>query len=296
MNPKQLSRRQFFKWSAAVTSALAAGGTLGSRALATVAGAAAFIPAFRAHAQTHGQLIGADGQPLDVSPAEPAPAPASTPRKWTMVIDLAKCDGCAACTKACTAMHFVPPGQEWIKVYQNRDNNMAGPYWFPRPCMQCDNAPCAKVCPVGATFKREDGAVLINQDRCIGCRYCIAACPYSARYFEWFEPPHTPAELAHTYDVEMNVPHRRGVAEKCVFCTSLLREGKLSACAAGCPMGAIYVGDQLEDAVSNSQGETKRLSALLKDNAGYRFLEELGTEPRVWYLPPRNRAFSGPKM
>jgi molybdopterin-containing oxidoreductase family iron-sulfur binding subunit len=294
MKPKQLSRRQFFKWAASVTGVLALG-EWGGRALTGLAGGAGFIPAFRAHAQTYGELIGVDGKPMDQVMPESAPSATSTARKWVMVIDLAKCDGCQSCTKACRAMHFVPPGQEWIKVYQNRDNDAAGAYWFPRPCMQCDNAPCAKVCPVGATFKRADGAVLINQDRCIGCRYCIAACPYSARYFEWFEPPHTPEELAHTYDVEMNIPHRRGVAEKCVFCTQQLRAGKLSACAAGCPMGAIYVGDQLEDAVSNSQGETKRLSMLLRDNAGYRFLEELGTEPRVWYLPPRNRAFPAPK-
>ncbi len=291
--PMQLSRRQFLKWGAALASALTVGGAWSGRALTGLASTAAFIPAFRAHAQTSGELIGSDGRPIDTPLADPAPA--ATPHKWTMVIDLAKCDGCQACTRACSAMHIVPPGQEWVKVYQNRDNNAAGAYWFPRPCMQCDNAPCAKVCPVGATFKRADGAVLINQDRCIGCRYCIAACPYSARYFNWFEPPHTPEELAHTYDVEMNVPHRRGVAEKCVFCTQLLRSGKLAACAAGCPMGAIYVGDQLEDAVTNSHGETKRWSTLLKENAGYRFLEELGTEPRVWYLPPRNRAFPGPK-
>lgn len=293
MKPKQLSRRQFFGGLAALGSTLTFGGALGGRVLATLAGAAAFIPAFRAHAQNSGELIGADGQPLDTPLA--AVAPVATPRKWTMVIDLARCDGCQACTRACNSMHFVPPGQEWIKVYQNSDNDAAGSYWFPRPCMQCDNAPCAKVCPVGATYKRADGAVLVNQDRCIGCRYCIAACPYSARYFNWSEPPHSPQELAHTYDAEMNVPHRRGVAEKCVFCTSLLREGKLSACAAGCAMGAIYVGDALEDAVMNSQQETRRLSALLRDNAGYRFLEDLGTEPRVWYLPPRNRVFPAPK-
>jgi molybdopterin-containing oxidoreductase family iron-sulfur binding subunit len=191
-------------------------------------------------------------------------------------------------------MHLVPPGQEWIKVYQNRDNGMSGTYWFPRPCMQCDNPPCVKVCPVGATFKRADGPVLIDQERCIGCRYCVAACPYSARYFNWAEPPHTPQELAQTYSVETNIPHRRGVVEKCILCPQLLGKSKLAACAAGCPMGAIYVGDTLEDAVMNSKGETARLSTLLHEGAVYRYLEELGTEPCVYYLPPRNRAFPAP--
>ncbi len=143
MIPKPISRRQFFKWGAAFTSVLALGNAWGGRALASLASGIAFIPAFRAHAGTRGELIGENGEPMTMPVQEFAPS--STPRKWAMVIDLAKCDGCQSCTKACSAMHFVPPGQEWIKVYQNRDNAAAGSYWFPRPCMQCDNAPCAKV-------------------------------------------------------------------------------------------------------------------------------------------------------
>ncbi len=297
MNTKPITRREFLKLSAALSGALALGGAWGGRALATLSGAAtnvvAVLPAFRANARTHGELVGADGQTLDTPSLAPAPAPA--PRKWTMVIDLARCDGCAACTRACTAMHTVPPGQEWIKVYQIRDNTEAGAYWFPRPCMQCDNPPCVKVCPVGATFKRADGIVLVDQERCIGCRYCIAACTYSARYFNWAEPPHTPEELAQPYSIEMNMPHRRGVAEKCLFCPQLLRQGKLPACAGACPMGAIFFGDALEDAAMNSHGETARLSELVQSGAGFRYLEELGTEPRVYYLPPRQRAFAAPK-
>ncbi|MBI3760432.1 MAG: 4Fe-4S dicluster domain-containing protein, partial [Chloroflexi bacterium] len=112
--------------------------------------------------------------------------PGAGNQRWVMVIDLARCDGCGDCTEACTAMHNIPFGQEWIKVYKVEHHAGGEGYFFPRPCMQCDNPPCVNVCPVGASYKREDGVVLIDQDLCIGCRFCIAACPYSARYFESF--------------------------------------------------------------------------------------------------------------
>ena len=115
----------------------------------------------------------------------PARSVAPSNQKWVMVIDLTKCDGCGDCTKACNAMHFVPPMQEWIRVYEVTDNPAAGPYFLARPCMQCDNPPCVRGCPVGATFKRTDGIVMMDQDRCIGCRNCIAQCPYGARSFNW---------------------------------------------------------------------------------------------------------------
>ncbi len=294
--PQRFSRREFLKLGALFAGATA---TLGAARghmfddLASALGnAAAQIPLFRANAQTTGELVAPNGAPLEHAPATSA-APAQ--HRWVMVIDLAKCDGCKECTQACNTMHFVPPGQEWIRVFENRDNKVAGAYWFPRPCMQCDNTPCAKVCPVGATIKREDGIVLIDQERCIGCRYCIAACPYGSRFFNWGEPPHTPEELAHTYSIEMNYPHRKGVVEKCIFCPTLTREGKLPACASACRMNAIYFGDQLEDVVRNHAGETVSFTQLIREKGGFRYMEDLGTEPRVWYLPPRDRVYPAPK-
>lgn len=217
-------------------------------------------------------------------------------RRWIMVIDLAKCDGCKACTRACTEMHDVPYGQEWIKVYEHEDNPGSGPYWFPRPCMQCDNPPCVRVCPVSATFKREDGIVVIDQNRCIGCRMCMAACPYSARYFNWSGPlnPETSSNEADV-DNESNIVHRRGVVGKCHFCTHHLRMGHLPGCASGCKMGAVYFGDELEGAVTNGIGETVELSRMLEIGGGFRLMEDLGTKPRVFYLPPRNPKYPAPK-
>lgn len=225
----------------------------------------------------------------------PARSIAPTNQRWVMVIDLAKCDGCRDCTKACNQMHFVPPQQEWIKVYEVTDNPAAGPYFLPRPCMHCDNPPCVRACPVGATFKRTDGIVMQDHDRCIGCRNCMAQCPYSARFFNWGEPPHTPEELAYPYHMDYNYPHRKGVVEKCNFCAHLLREGKLPGCAQKCEMGAIYFGDEFEDAVTNSKGETIQLSQIAKRGASFRLMEHLGTEPRVYYLPPVNRKYPSPE-
>jgi molybdopterin-containing oxidoreductase family iron-sulfur binding subunit len=225
----------------------------------------------------------------------PARSVAPDNRKWVMVIDLAKCDGCRDCTKACTKMHFVPPLQEWIKVFEVTGNDAAGSYFLPRPCMHCDNPPCVRACPVGATYKRSDGIVMMDQERCIGCRNCIAQCPYSARSFNWGEPPHTPEELQATYSVEHNYPHRRGVVEKCIMCPEMLRMGMLPACADTCKMGAIYFGDELEDAVTNSKGETMQFSQIAEKHSAFRLMEELGTEPRVYYLPPVNRKYPSPE-
>jgi len=215
-------------------------------------------------------------------------------RKWVMVIDLAKCDGCGKCITACSKMHFVPPDRQWIKVLRMQESEKTAPYFFPQPCYHCDNPPCTKVCPVDATFKRSDGVVLIDNERCIGCRFCMAACPYGARSFNWGEPENPPAALLQPYSPEQGFPRRIGTVEKCDFCPDMAEKGMLPACTASCPMNAIYYGDENEDAVTNSSGETVRLSQLLLDRSGYRHMEELGTKPRVYYLPPKNRMYAPP--
>ncbi len=217
-------------------------------------------------------------------------------KKFVMVIDLAKCDGCGECTKACQKMHFTPPDREWIKVFTMQDNEKLAPYYFPKPCFHCDNPPCTKVCPVDATFKRQDGIVLIDNERCIGCRFCMVACPYSTRFFNWDRPEESAAEKMIPYSPEQSFPRKVGTVEKCDFCPHVMREGKLPACVTGCPMGAIYMGDENENAVTNSVGVTVQLSKLLEDNAAYRYLEELGTKPRVYYLPQKNRKYPKPDM
>jgi len=197
--------------------------------------------------------------------------------EWVYVIDLERCEGCGMCEKGCIAAHEPFPGQTWMKVYF-----LEGPdgkrYPLPRPCMQCQNAPCVNVCPVGANFYNEDGVVIIDKYRCIGCRMCMAACPYGARYFNWGKPLNWDREN-HGHETI----HPVGVVEKCMFCYTELEKGKLPACIESCPMNALFIGDRKQDVVTNGE-ETYRLSELLSKRKSFRLLEELGTEPRVYYL------------
>jgi Fe-S-cluster-containing dehydrogenase component len=229
-------------------------------------------------------------------PSDPVVRQGVPGRKWIMVIDLAACDGCGTCTKACSKMHFVPPDREWLPVMKMQDAPETAPYFFPKPCFHCDNPPCTKVCPVDATFKRQDGVVLIDNERCIGCRFCMAACPYSTRHFNWGHPDEPAESIAGGYSPEKGNPRRIGTVEKCDFCPDMAEQGMLPGCVSACPMGVIYYGDENEDAVTNGLGTTVRLSTLLEERAAYRFMEELGTKPRVYYLPPKNRKFPGPKL
>ena len=247
---------------------------------------------------TDGQLVQIDAKTAahtHTPPIDPAVRTGVPGRKWVMVIDLAKCDGCKNCTVECNKMHDTPPSREWIRVFRMQDAPRTAPYWFAKPCFHCDNPPCTKVCPVGATFKRQDGVVLIDNERCIGCRFCMAACPYSTRFFNWGRPEQTD-KSCEPYSPEKGFPRRVGTVEKCDFCPDMAKAGQLPGCVTACTMGALYFGDQNEDAVTNGQKETERLSQLLEDRAGYRYLEELGTEPRVYYLAPKKREYPGPVM
>ncbi|MFA8299995.1 MAG: 4Fe-4S dicluster domain-containing protein [Hyphomicrobiales bacterium] len=215
-------------------------------------------------------------------------------RKWVMVIDLSKCRNARMCMAACQTAHELRPEQHHINVLRMQDAQDTAPYFMPKPCYHCDNPPCVKVCPVDATWKRDDGIVLIDNERCIGCRICIAACPYSARTFNWFEPKNAKQyELEDIpYDVELNVPQKKGTISKCLFSADRLREGKLPYCVSACPNGVYWFGDMNEDAVTNgTTKETTKFSELIKKNAGYTMLPELGTKPSVYYLPPKNRLF-----
>ncbi len=139
-------------------------------------------------------------------------------------------------------------------------------------CNQCDNPPCVKVCPTGATFKREsDGIVMMDWHRCIGCRYCVAGCPYGSRSFNYRDP------RPHIKEIDPDFPTRmRGVVEKCTFCNDRLAQGKLPKCVEVCKYGALAFGD-LEDPNSN-------VRQLLHDNFTIRRKVGLGTQPEVYYI------------
>jgi Fe-S-cluster-containing dehydrogenase component len=211
-------------------------------------------------------------------------------KKFVMVIDLSRCKNVKACQSSCNHAHHVQDAQNWIKVYPMQDAKMEAPYWQPTTCMHCDEPPCVKVCPVDATFKRQDGIVLIDSDRCIGCRFCMAACPYSTRVFNWGDP-NLPVDIAdQQYNPETSLPQKKGTVGKCDFCPDMTRMGMLPHCVSACPNGVYFFGDMIEDSVTNG-AETFRFSDLVRDKAGYRLMEDLGTKPSVYYLPPVNRNF-----
>lgn len=218
----------------------------------------------------------------------------SSPHSWAMVIDQAKCTGCGYCTLACRAHNDVPPEISWNRVIeagQVGDRSV----FLSRPCMHCEHAPCVEVCPVGASYYRPDGIVMMDYDRCIGCRYCEVACPYGGRAFNW-EQFSGPNPAVPTWG-QPEVPRRpRGVVEKCSFCYQRIDRGlalgltpgvdqeATPACVVACPVGARVFGD-LSDPDS-------QVNKLLADYPAYRLREDLGTNPRVYYLPAREEVTS----
>ncbi len=215
-------------------------------------------------------------------------------RKFVMVVDLAKCKNALKCQVSCNKNHYITGENAWMKVYKMQESKDTAPYWMPVACQHCDQPACVTVCPVDATFKRRDGIVLIDNERCIGCRFCMAACPYSARVFNWDQP--NQGDIALTMEANNQVytpdyagmPSVKGTVDKCDFCPHNTVEGELPHCVSACPNGVFYFGDKYEDTVTNGD-ETLRLSKLLEDKSGYRFMEGLGTEPSVYYLPPTDR-------
>ncbi|GAB4536412.1 MAG: 4Fe-4S dicluster domain-containing protein [Anaerolineales bacterium] len=219
-------------------------------------------------------------------------------RRWVMVIDLRKCVGCTSCTVACDAENRLPPGVVYRPVIDEEIGTFPNVTrrFLPRPCMQCDEPPCTPVCPVNATWKREDGIVAIDYDLCIGCRYCIAACPYNARTFDKGlnytdgATPDNPAfvgldamayEEAPAFDYGKEWPRMEGEspignARKCHFCLHRLEAGMLPACTTTCIGEATYFGD--------ANDPESLVSELIASPNVMRLKEELGTEPRVYYL------------
>lgn len=207
---------------------------------------------------------------------------------WAMVIDLEKCIGCRRCVYACQATNDTATGHLWNILLQDEDA-FETPVFIPRPCMHCEHAPCVEVCPVNATYHRPDGLVAMNYDRCIGCRYCMVACPYGVRVFNW-EENHEPNPQVPIWG-NIEVPRRpRGVVEKCTFCAHRIdRAEELNrrpgydravtpACCVICPTEARQFGDLRDPNSPAASALVGRQSIVLRSN--------LGTNPRVFYLLP----------
>lgn len=212
-------------------------------------------------------------------------------QKWAMVVDLKACatkPGCRDCIDACHSIHNIPnfdnPKDEvkWIwtnpykEVFPEQTYQFSSMEVQKRPvlvlCNHCDNPPCVKVCPTNATFKRDDGLVMMDYHRCIGCRYCMAACPYGARSFNWRDP------RPFIKEIKQDFPTRtRGVVEKCSFCEERLAKGLKPACVEACTARGLVFGD-----LNEPDSQVRRLLAF---RPGTRRKAHLGTEPKVFYLP-----------
>jgi Fe-S-cluster-containing dehydrogenase component len=209
-------------------------------------------------------------------------------KRWAMAINTKACkQGCQICIDTCHSIHNVPDfgnAKDEIKWLFDLPYGDAFPdtenQFLPQAvqgssvlalCNHCDNPPCVRVCPTQATFRREDGIVMMDYHRCIGCRYCMAACPYGARSFNWRDP------RPFIKTINPDYPTRtRGVVEKCNFCQERLAIGQIPACVEVCPEKALVFGD-LED--PNSE-----ISALLQANFSLQRKSNLGTRPQVYYL------------
>ena len=224
--------------------------------------------------------------------------------KWAMVIDLDKCTGCGDCMSACKLENniaIVSPEEanegrvmfwmDMITIYEGEYPNIKVKR-FPKPCFHCDNPPCTPVCPVNATYKNDEGLIGQIYHRCIGCRYCMVACPYTAKVFNWLEPE-WPDEFRSCFNPDVSL-RMMGVVEKCSFCAHRLLKVKedadsdereildneyVPACSESCPANAIDFGD-----LENKESRVYNLS---RSSRAFREMEDLGTEPKVIYLLKR---------
>jgi Fe-S-cluster-containing dehydrogenase component len=209
-----------------------------------------------------------------------------------MVIDLTKCVGCYGCVIACKQEHFLPPGIFWnrILISETGDYPTVTKQMYPVQCNHCKEAICVKVCPTGATQQREDGVVWIDQNKCVGCRYCLISCPYQVRVFYSNHQEYFPGQGLTPFEEigKRLYPHQTGVVLKCNFCLERIDSGikkglrpgvdreATTACVNACPTKARVFGD-LDD--PNSE-----ISLLIREKRAVQLHPEYGTDPSVYYI------------
>jgi molybdopterin-containing oxidoreductase family iron-sulfur binding subunit len=269
---KKLTRRQLIK-------------------LASLAGAGAILPQ-QIHAFNFSELLEKIPGYQKIPTKVPPPVAGI---RFGMVIDLGLCIGCRRCSYGCKLENSVPDtiSPPYIMVFETDPMRFTSGHplrekfkeknrlmytklrkdmiYMPVQCNHCEDPPCTKVCPTQATYKAEDGIVMVDYSKCIGCRYCMTACPYNARRFNWWEP-HVPPEK-----VNPLVPVRpHGVVEKCTFCVHRTRLGKTTRCVEVCPNRARIFG--------NLNDPDSEVSKLIKAERNLRLKEGLNTGPQIWYL------------
>jgi len=199
-------------------------------------------------------------------------------KRYGMVIDLKRCVGCYSCALACKCENGTPKGVYWSKVLVSEKGKYPTTrmIFLPVLCMHCQNAPCIHVCPTGATYKRNDGIVLVEYDKCMGCRYCELSCPYDARVFMEELKAFQPDGVLTPYEERVYKKHHLGVAEKCQFCADRVDQGLEPSCVDTCPGFARFFGD-LND-------PTSEVCELISAKNARQLLVELGTGASVYYI------------
>lgn len=207
--------------------------------------------------------------------------------------NISRCEGFMDCVEACVQENNLDRNAktQYIRIFEMEPGKLDpstgdGNYFHEVPvddkfymgvqCFHCENAPCIKACPVKATWREPDGIVVVDYNWCIGCRYCMAACPYYGRRFNWGKPSVPEEEITRQQHYLGNRKRMKGVMEKCTFCIQRTRQGKLPACVEACPTGSRVFGNLLDP--------DSEIRFVLKNKKVFRFKEELGTDPKFWYF------------
>jgi len=208
-------------------------------------------------------------------------------------LNISKCKGYRKCVTACVKENNLSrePEIQYIRVlemekgsmnleksdhyYDGKSVPVKGKFYLPIQCQHCEDPPCTKACPTQATWQEKDGAVVIDYNWCIGCHYCVVACPYWARHFNWDDPEIPKEEFNPQTHYLSNRPRERGVMEKCTFCLHRTRKGRLPACLEACPTGARVFGNILDP--------KSEIRYILENKTVFRLKESLNTEPKFWY-------------
>jgi Fe-S-cluster-containing dehydrogenase component len=228
------------------------------------------------------------GAEVKISDSKPTPGV-----KFAYALNLSVCIGCRRCAQACHEEnnHDRPSSNSYIRVLEMSKGSMDmekatadydhpvpqdDKFYMPVQCQQCDSPPCVSVCPVEATWKEDDGIVVVDYNWCIGCRYCEAACPYHARRFNWSKPQIPAEEVNPDQGYLSNRIRPQGVMEKCTFCLHRTREGRMPACLEACPTGARVFGNILDP--------DSEIRWVLQNKRVFVLKEELGTKPQFFYF------------
>jgi molybdopterin-containing oxidoreductase family iron-sulfur binding subunit len=213
-------------------------------------------------------------------------------------LDISRCIGCRRCVYGCVEENNQSrdPQIHWIRVlefereaairginleegnpyYDHEQVPAEGKFYIPIACQHCEDSPCATVCPTGATWREPDGIVVIDYDWCIGCRYCMASCPYGARHFNWGEPSLSAEDVNPDMHLLGNPPRPKGVVEKCSFCIQRVRKGRYPACVEVCPVGARKFGNLLDP--------DSEIRYLMEHKRTFVLKSELETKPKFFYF------------